>query len=100
MVYAPCGKKRKSRSESEVEKSQANKPLVSYKKRWFDNEGNQTGACHFWGPTMEVGNSVLEPGLEIWYRCEARQDYFVVPCRYVAVEEGQEKDENLFFNPL
>jgi len=96
----PSAKKRRIMSENEVEKGRASKPLVSYKKRWFDTEGNPAGASRFWGPTMEGGNLALEPGLEIWYRCEARQDWFIVPHGYVAVEERQEEDKNSFFNPL
>lgn len=76
---------------------QAKKPLVAYEKRWFDMEGNQTGASCFWGPTMEGGEEHLEPGLQIWYKCEARQDWFIIPRGYVAVEEGVDDDENTFF---
>lgn len=81
-----------------MEKGQANKPIVSHEKRWFDAEGNQIGASRFWGPTMEGGDSVLDCGLEIWYKCEACQDWFIVPRGYVAVEEGHEEDESLYSN--
>ena len=95
----PSAKKRKIASGNEVEQGQgqAKKPLVAYEKRWFDTEGNQTGASRFWGPTMEGGEEHLEPGLQIWYKCEARQDWFIIPRGYVAVEEGVDDDENTFF---
>jgi hypothetical protein len=92
----PSAKKRRITNESGVEKGQTDKPLVSYEKRWFDTEGNQTGASCFWGPTMKGGDRVLELGLEIWYKCEARQDWFIVPRGYVAVEEGLEDDDEFF----
>jgi hypothetical protein len=74
--------------------AEGKKPLVTYEKRWFDTEGNQTGGNRFWGPPMEGGNGdqVLDPGLQIWYKCEARQDWFPVPQGYVAVAEGEDND--------
>ncbi|KIM83494.1 hypothetical protein PILCRDRAFT_6924 [Piloderma croceum F 1598] len=92
----PSAKKRKIASRNEVEQGQAKKPLVVYEKRWFDMEGNQTGASCFWGPTMEGGKEHLGPGLQIWYKCEACQDWFIIPHGFVVVEEGVD-DENTFF---
>ena len=88
----PYAKKRRIANESGAEGSQGKKPLVAYEKRWFDTEGNQTGGNRFWGPPMEGGDDVLEPGLQIWYKCEARQNWFPVPRGYVAVAEGDDDD--------
>jgi hypothetical protein len=85
----PSAKKRRIVRESGVENK---KPLVAYEKRWFDTEGNQTGGNRFWGPPMEGGDGVLEPGLQIWYKCEARQDWFPIPREYVTVAEGEDND--------
>ena len=43
---------------------------------------------------MEGGDDVLEPGLQIWYKCEACQDWLPIHQGYVAVAEGD--DNNLF----
>lgn len=94
----PAAKKRRITSESGEEPSQGKKSLVSYEKRWFDPEGNQTGASRFWGPIMEAGDEVLEPGLQIWYRCEARGDWFPIPRGYVAVEEAEPEEDDMFFS--
>ena len=44
------------------------------------------------GPPMQGGDSQLEVGLEIWYRCTACNDWFIVPQGYKAQEEGIEED--------
>jgi hypothetical protein len=70
----------------------AKEKLVAYEKRWMDDDGNQTGAARFWGPPMIGGDAMLEKGLQIWYKCEAHQDWFIVPCGWVALVEGVEAD--------
>ena len=82
----------------DMEPSQGKKSFVSYEKRWFDPEGNQTGASRFWGPIMEAGDEVLELGLQIWYRCEACGDWFPIPWGYVAVEEAEPEEDDMFFS--
>jgi hypothetical protein len=81
---------KRCRVEVEVEKPKG--AVVSYEKRWFDADGTQTGVSCFWGPPMRGGDSQLEAGLEIWYRCTARQEWFAVPRGYEALEEGVERD--------
>jgi hypothetical protein len=92
----PSAKKWRIVRENRVEDK---KPLVAYEKRWFDAEGNQTSGNCFWGPPMEGGdsNQVLDPGLQIWYKCKAYQDWFPVPQGYVAVAEGE--DDDFFSSP-
>lgn len=66
--------------------------VVSYERRWYDVDGQQTGASRFWGPPMTGGDPQLEEGLQIWYKCIARQDWFPVPRGFEAHEEGVEDD--------
>jgi hypothetical protein len=66
--------------------------LNANEKRWLDTEGSQTGGNRFWGPPIEGGDDVLEPGLQIWYKCKAHQDWLPIPQGYVAVAEGDDDD--------
>lgn len=66
--------------------------VVSYEKRWHDAVGNLTRASHFWGPPMQGGDTQLAKGLEIWYRCTAHNDWFIVPRGYEVQEESVEED--------
>ena len=66
----PSAKHRRVKVEFEIPKE----TVVSYKKRWVNTDGTQTGTSHFWGPPMTGGDSHLEAGLEIWYRCTSCQD--------------------------
>jgi len=86
----PSAKRRKIEVAGRVEPTGT---VVSYEKRWHDADGNPTGASRFWGPPMTGGDARLEPGLEIWYLCTARQDWFLVPRGYEAQEEGVAEDE-------
>jgi hypothetical protein len=85
----PSAKCRRIKVEKSVAVTQT---VVSYEKRWHDVEGNLTGASCFWGPPMQGRDPQLEVGLEIWYRCTAHNDWFIVPRGYEAQEEGTEED--------
>lgn len=66
--------------------------VVRYERRWFTGSGNPDGANQFYGTTMEEGDSP-EIGLdgtsvEVWYFCDARNDWARVPNGFVAVEEA------------
>jgi len=88
----PSAKRRRILSEGG--EGEVKKPLVAYEKRWFDETGRQTGASRFWGPPMEGGDEpTLEDRLQIWYKCEARQDWFIIPRGYAVVEEGGNLDD-------
>jgi hypothetical protein len=68
------------------------KRVVRYEKRWFTANGDRDGANQFYGSTMEEGDGP-EVGLdgtvtEVWYFCEARNDWAQVPHGFVAVEEA------------
>lgn len=54
---------------------------VDYERRWTDAEGKSTGSARFTGPPMvaDEHGEVLEEGLELWWKCEARNDWFPVP---------------------
>jgi hypothetical protein len=41
---------------------------------------------------MKAGDTQLEEGLQIWYKCTARQDWFVIPQGYEVEQEGAEED--------
>jgi hypothetical protein len=55
--------------------------------RYYDG-----GGCRFSGPPMVTGDSSACPGESIWYRCEACQDWFLIPPSYTVIIE----DEDLF----
>jgi hypothetical protein len=68
------------------------KKVVRYERRWFSADGNPDGASQFYGGAMEEGDSP-EVGfdgalMEVWYFCEARNDWAQVPHGLVAVEEA------------
>jgi hypothetical protein len=69
------------------------KRIVRYERRWFTADGEPDGANQFYGGTMEESESpatdiVDGMQLEVWYFCEARNDWARVPQGFVAVEEA------------
>jgi hypothetical protein len=86
--------KRKRRDDAETRGlSPPKKRVVRYERRWFTANGDPDGASQFHGATMEEGNSPeVEPDgtlTEVWYFCEARNDWAQVPHGFVAVEEAE-----------
>jgi hypothetical protein len=68
------------------------KRAVRYERRWFTANGEPDGACQFFGGTMEGGEGsgaeIDGTRMEVWYFCEARNDWAQVPQGFVAVEEA------------
>jgi hypothetical protein len=69
------------------------KRTVRYERRWFTLNGNPDGVHQFHGRTMEEGDcSEFEldgTRMEVWYFCEARDDWAQVSLGLVAVEEAE-----------
>lgn len=65
---------------------------VDYERRWSDAEGKSTGSSRFTGPPMvaDVHGEVLEEGLELWWKCEARNDWFPIPQGMTVITNGNE----------
>ncbi|KAH7918824.1 hypothetical protein BV22DRAFT_986080, partial [Leucogyrophana mollusca] len=77
----PDAKRKRSDTESQVAAVPEVK-RVDYKRRFNDG-----GANRFVGPPMELGDNhdpkaVAGLDYEIWYLCEARNDWFLVPRGY------------------
>ncbi len=90
--------KRKRGDDVETETQGASRPppakkrVVRYERRWFTAAGNPDGASQFFGGPMVEGDPP-EVGLdglvmEVWYFCEARNDWAEIPLGLVAVEEA------------
>jgi len=72
--------------------SPSKKRVVRYERRWFTGDGNPDGANQFYGRTMEEGDSpeFERDGtrVEVWYFCDARNDWARVPLGFIAVQEA------------
>ena len=55
---------------------------VGYERRLADG-----GGCRFSGPPMVGGDPPNVPGETLWYKCEARKEWFPIPPGYTVVEE-------------
>lgn len=86
----PSAKRR--RLDTEEPSSEPAVGTISYERRWYDADGKQTGGSRFWGPPMKGGDPHLEEGLQIWYKCPARQDWFPVPRGYEVHDDSVEDD--------
>jgi hypothetical protein len=60
---------------------------VRYEKRFKDGSGGNT----FWGPILEPGD-MFHPDWDMYYYCEARRDYFIVPRGYCVIEDDENQD--------
>jgi hypothetical protein len=58
---------------------------VAYERRFADGGGSR-----FSGPPMVGGDPPQVPGETLWYRCEARRDWFPIPPGYTVLEEGDD----------
>jgi hypothetical protein len=82
----PDAKRKRSLFEPEPQDAPPAKvDTVSYERRFDDG-----GGCRFSGPPMVGGDLRNLPGESIWYRCEARKDWFPIPPGYTVVEEGND----------
>jgi hypothetical protein len=84
--------KRKSGDDGEIQGPfPPKKRVVRYERRWFTTNGEPDGASQFYGDTMEGGEipgvNIDGTWMEVWYFCEARNDWAQVPQGFVAVEE-------------
>jgi hypothetical protein len=88
--------KRKRGNDAEIQEPfpALKKRVVRYERRWFTADGKPDGANQFYGGTMEEKSEspaadILVDGtqVEVWYFCEARNDWARVPQGFVAVEE-------------
>ncbi|KAF7975445.1 hypothetical protein HWV62_9585 [Athelia sp. TMB] len=86
--------KRKRATREDVEPV-VKKKTIQYEKRWYDTHGEQTGGSQFNGHPfipVEGNNPDLEEGLEIWYYCEARQDWAQLPPGFAPVQDEANDD--------
>ena len=69
------------------------KRLVRYKRWWFTADSNPDGATQFYGGIMKGCNGLKPKGesdgmqAEVWYFCEAHNDWAQVPLGFVAVAD-------------
>lgn len=76
---------------SHLPQTEQSKALVEYEKRWTDPNGGYAGSSRFTGPVMHGGDpedARLPEGLEIWYKCTARDGWFQVPHGYIVSDTG------------
>ena len=86
--------KRKRGDDAETHRpSPLKKRVVRYERRWFTVNGDPDGSHQFYGATMEEGERPeLEldgTRMEVWYFCEARENWAKVPLGFVVVEEAE-----------
>jgi hypothetical protein len=79
-----------AKKKSDVFEGDAHPPsrapfTVAYERRFADG-----GGSWFSGPPMVGGDPPQVPGETLWFRCEARKDWFPVPPGYTVLEEGDD----------
>ena len=92
----PHAKRRRSGDSDEAGAQRTSSPkkgVVSYERRWFTADGNSDGMSRFYGGLMEKGDrpEVEADGtwMEVWYFCEARNDWVQVLLGFVVVEDAE-----------
>jgi hypothetical protein len=92
----PLAKRKRGDDAEPRRTSPPKKRLVRYERRWFTTNGDLDGASRFYGGTMEGGDGPeVEPDgtrMEVWYFCEARNDWAQVPRGFVAVEDAEDSE--------
>lgn len=92
-ITGPLAKRKRTGSSPECEPERAPKKqhLVEYEKRWYDDAGNENGSSRFIAPIMAIDEYGVqkEAGLEIYYKCTARDDWFPLPQGYIVDSEGE-----------
>jgi hypothetical protein len=83
----PDAKRKRDQFEPEPQDALPAKHTVAYERRFTEGGGSRFSA----GP-MVGGDPPNAPGETIWYRCEARQDWFPIPPGYTVEEENNEDD--------
>jgi hypothetical protein len=85
----PDAKRKRSRSniadDREPPPKRTNTISVAYERRFEEGGGSR-----FSGPPMVAGDYQM-PGETLWYRCEARQDWFQVPAGYTVIEDADDE---------
>jgi hypothetical protein len=80
----PDAKRKRVDGDKDTSEPPAKRDSVAYEKRYDDG-----GGCHFSGPPM-VGGDYSVPGETLWYKCEARKEWFPVPPGYTVIMEEED----------
>ncbi|KZP29495.1 hypothetical protein FIBSPDRAFT_946762 [Athelia psychrophila] len=82
-ITGPLAKQKHGESspECEPERTPKKQHLVEYEKWWYNDAGNESGSSRFTAPIMAIHEDgvQMEAGLQIYYKCTARDDWFPLP---------------------
>jgi hypothetical protein len=83
----PNVKRKRALFEPEPQDVPPAKHIVAYERRFTEG-----GGCHFSAGSIVGGDLLNAPGETIWFKCEARQDWFLIPPGLTIVEENDDND--------
>jgi hypothetical protein len=86
----PDAKRKRPNDDDTEHRKQSPTPSAQHNSVTYKTRYDEGGGCQFLGPPMVSSDSSLCPGESLWYKCEARNDWFPVPAGYTIVHEGDE----------